>query len=291
MPRDSSGIYTLPDGYLATTGEVIQPSQHNPPLEDIAAALTGSQPRNGSAPMLGPLKMPDGSAATPSLTFNSATGTGLFKSANGVGVAVGGVQVAEFGPAGLLASTPIGGGIDFWGETAPVGWIFPYGQNLSRTAYAALFAVFGTKYGAGDGSTTFGVPDKRDRASFGKGDMGGTAANRITNQSGGWVGTTLGAAGGAQTHTLTSGETAAHTHPTTVSLNDPGHQHFVPQGASNVYTGLAGGSATASQAGVNTTGSQTGISVSVAVNANAGGGAHNNLPPGIVCNYIIFAGA
>lgn len=291
MPRDSSGVFTLVDGYLAITGETIQPSQHNPPLEDIASALTGSLPRNGSAPMLAPAKMTDGSAAAPSLTFNSATGTGLFKSANGVGVAVGGVQVAEFGPTGLLASTPIGGGIDFWGDTAPTGWIFPYGQNLSRTAYAALFAVFGTKYGSGDGSTTFGIPDKRDRASFAKGDMGGTAANRITGLSGGWVGTTLGAAGGTQAHTLTAGETAPHTHSTTVSLNDPGHQHSVPQGASNVYTALAGGSSTATQALVNTTGSQTGISVSVAVNANAGGGAHNNLPPGIVCNYIIFAGA
>jgi hypothetical protein len=44
-----------------------------------------------------------------------------------------------------------------------------------------LFAVIGTTYGAGDGSTTFNVPDGRDRTIVGKGDMGGTAASRITS--------------------------------------------------------------------------------------------------------------
>jgi hypothetical protein len=57
MPRDSGGIYSLPVGYLAISGETILPSQHNPPLEDIAAALTASLPRNGAAPMTGNLAM------------------------------------------------------------------------------------------------------------------------------------------------------------------------------------------------------------------------------------------
>ncbi|MDK8874416.1 hypothetical protein [Paracoccus sp. SSJ] len=56
MPR-TGGIYTLPSGYFATSGEIIQPSQHNPPLEDIAQALTDSLPRNGTAPMTGNLPM------------------------------------------------------------------------------------------------------------------------------------------------------------------------------------------------------------------------------------------
>ncbi len=49
MPRDSNGNYSLPIGYLAVTGEPILASQHNPPLEDLAAAMTASLPRNGSA--------------------------------------------------------------------------------------------------------------------------------------------------------------------------------------------------------------------------------------------------
>ena len=56
MPR-SSGIFTLVPGYFATDGTTIEVSQHNPPLEDIAQALTDSLPRDGSAPMTGNLAM------------------------------------------------------------------------------------------------------------------------------------------------------------------------------------------------------------------------------------------
>lgn len=54
-----------------------------------------------------------------------------------------------------------------------------FGQAVSRTTYAALFAAIGTAYGAGDGSTTFNVPDMRGRVAAGKDDMGGTAAGRL----------------------------------------------------------------------------------------------------------------
>ena len=56
MPR-SGGIFTLVPGYFATDGTTIEVSQHNPPLEDIAQALTDSLPRDGSAPMTGNLAM------------------------------------------------------------------------------------------------------------------------------------------------------------------------------------------------------------------------------------------
>ncbi|MFG1340364.1 phage tail protein [Xanthobacter autotrophicus] len=57
MPDDGNGVYSLPAGYLAVTGATVLPSQHNPPLEDIAAALTARLSRSGAAPMLGDLKM------------------------------------------------------------------------------------------------------------------------------------------------------------------------------------------------------------------------------------------
>lgn len=56
MPRNN-GVYTLPPVYFAETGETIQPNQHNIPLQDIAQALTGSLPRDGSAAMTGDLPM------------------------------------------------------------------------------------------------------------------------------------------------------------------------------------------------------------------------------------------
>jgi microcystin-dependent protein len=52
---------------------------------------------------------------------------------------------------------------DHGGPTAPTGWLACDGQGVSRTTYADLFAAIGTTWGAGDGSTTFNVPDLRDR--------------------------------------------------------------------------------------------------------------------------------
>lgn len=57
MPTDGSGVHTLPAGYLAVTGDVIQPSQHNPPLEDLSAAATARLMRNGSNGMTADLPM------------------------------------------------------------------------------------------------------------------------------------------------------------------------------------------------------------------------------------------
>ena len=61
------------------------------------------------------------------------------------------------------------------GSTAPAGYLQCFGQAISRAAnYAGLFAVIGTTYGAGDGSTTFNVPDLRGIVVAGKDNMGGT---------------------------------------------------------------------------------------------------------------------
>lgn len=163
-------------------------------------------------------------------------------------------------------TTPVGVGMDYWGTAAPSKWVFAYGQALSRTTYADLFAVMGTAYGVGDGSTTFNLPDKRGRTSFGKDDMGGTSANRITDQSGGWNGDTLGASGGAETVTLSSGQIP------NISIGIPA----TAGGTSGTYQ-------TVTEGGASGTGTVT-------VSSSGGGGAHNNLPPGIVCNYIIYTG-
>lgn len=74
-------MYTLPDGYLATTGQVILASQHNPSLEDLASSMTQSLPRNGTAGMLANLpmggfkatNMADGVAASDSATVGQVT--------------------------------------------------------------------------------------------------------------------------------------------------------------------------------------------------------------------------
>ena len=57
MPRNPSGVYSLPASYLAVAGDTIRTEQHNPPFEDVAQALTDSLPRSGVAPMTGNLAM------------------------------------------------------------------------------------------------------------------------------------------------------------------------------------------------------------------------------------------
>ncbi len=69
--------------------------------------------------------------------------------------------------------------LPFAGSVEPTGWLLCFGQAVSRTTYAALFNAIGTTYGAGDGSTTFNVPDLRGRVPAGKDNMGGTAGNRL----------------------------------------------------------------------------------------------------------------
>lgn len=70
--------------------------------------------------------------------------------------------------------------LPFAGSLAPEGWLLCYGQAVSRAVYPHLFDKIGTTFGAGDGSTTFNVPDLRGRVAAGKGDMGGTATNVLT---------------------------------------------------------------------------------------------------------------
>lgn len=61
----------------------------------------------------------------------------------------------------LFADTPLGTINAFGGSVAPDGWLMCQGQAISRADYADLFAVIGTAFGAGDGSTTFNIPDFR----------------------------------------------------------------------------------------------------------------------------------
>lgn len=218
MPRNSSGVYTLPQSPFAP-GTTISSAAVNSDFSDIASALTGSIAANGTTPITGTLRFQPGSSTTPSFGFTSDLTSGFFLS----GVGIPGITAAG-GTSGILIDsthvgtgkdgnaltylngaviTPVGGKIDFAGSTAPSGWFLCYGQAISRTSYPELFTVIGTTYGSGDGSTTFNLPDDRGRASFGQDNMGGTAANRITVAGKNFDGTILGNTGGVQNITLT----------------------------------------------------------------------------------------
>lgn len=77
---------------------------------------------------------------------------------------------------------PPGSMVSFGGIAAPAGWLLCYGQAISRTTYAALYAALGgasSPHGQGDGSTTFNIPDARGRVLAGFDGMGGVSANRL----------------------------------------------------------------------------------------------------------------
>jgi microcystin-dependent protein len=117
----------------------------------------------------------------------------------------GGVTVAQLVTLGALN---YGEMRDYAGTTAPTGWLLADGSAVSRTTYASLFAVVGTTYGAGNGTTTFNIPDMRGRVSA----MPPGASGRLsTAYSGGMNSIALGGTGGEEAHALTSGEISGNT--------------------------------------------------------------------------------
>jgi len=167
----------------------------------------------------------------------------------------------------------------FAGSTAPSGWLLCYGQAVSRTTYSDLFSALGTTYGSGDGSTTFNLPDLRGRTIAGQDDMGGTSADRLTNQSGGLNGDTLGATGGSETHTLTEAELASHTHSGGLGVNIVS--------TTGGYTGTTPAALVVSSTTSHNPNNDGLFSVTGTLNDAGSDTAHNNVQPTIVLNYII----
>lgn len=188
--------------------------------------------------------------------------------------------LALLGGSAAGSSVPVGlGPLPWSGPSAPTGWLLCYGQAISRTTYSALFAVMGTTYGAGDGSTTFNVPDMRGRAAAGADAMGGTAANRLTSASLG-ASAVPGAAGGNENY-------QQHTH----TYTDPGHQHNLRESisyntsATPDYAAAGDGNHTPN----NVFGAVLPTTIGITID-NAGTGTSQNVQPTLVTNYIVFAG-
>ena len=197
-----------------------------------------------------------------------------------------------------LSLVPTGMVAPFAGAAAPEGWLVCTGQAVSRTAHAGLFEAIGTAYGAGDGNTTFSLPDLRGRAVAGKDDMGGSAAGRLTGRSGGVDGARLGAAGGAERHDLQTSEIPQHVHGrgTLATRSGGTHAHdlrnwrggSLPSGGTEInsmQTATDSNQEWRSDA-VRSSGSH---SHSITGNtASAGGGnAHNNVQPTAILNWIV----
>jgi microcystin-dependent protein len=113
-------------------------------------------------------------------------------------------------------------------SSVPSGFLECNGSAVSRTTYAALFAIVGTTYGVGDGSTTFNVPDLQDNLPIGKSGtkaVGSTGGANTVQATGNVTGSTANA-------TLTSPQIASHSH--SASSKSPGS----PSNAEMPYSGF-----------------------------------------------------
>lgn len=159
-----------------------------------------------------------------------------------------------------VLQVPAGTVLDYAGATAPAGYLLCDGSAVSRTTYAALFAIIGTDYGVGNGTTTFNVPDCRGRTSIGAGTGSGLTAR------------TRAATVGNETHALSVAELATHGH--------------TPAGdAVYRYTGTGTDGWNWSVSGGGNQQATIGITIPTA----GSGTAHNNMQPSIVFNKIIKA--
>lgn len=172
--------------------------------------------------------------------------------------------------------------IPYGGSSAPSGFLLCDGSAVSRTTYSILFGVIGTTFGVGDGSTTFNLPDLRGRVPAGKDNMGGSAASRLTSTTMSPDGNTLGATGGAQTHTLVTSEMPAHAHRIWSSSGGGSGSTVAGFGSASISTacGLIPIGGTAAW--------YSSFAAGHAVMEDTGGdGAHKNVQPTLILTYII----
>ncbi len=191
--------------------------------------------------------------------------------------------------------------------TLAPGWHICAGGTRLRTdpLWLATGAVSAGNWawGNGNGTTTYTLPDFRGRAMFGKDDMGGAAANRLTNGVSGVNGLAIGAAGGdqhAQADTITTSLSGSVSASSNSVVTESPHSHSYTTAASNNAI-TAGGNPIVSAPTGGTTGSAvTGLTVATSTTiTNTMGvsssssltGSSQNIPPAAVVNTIIYTGA
>lgn len=150
-----------------------------------------------------------------SIQIKYATGTGVLIP-NGTTATVYGDGTNFYPASGSGIPT---GAIQMWSTaSAPIGFLICNGSAVSRTAFAELFSVIGITFGAGDGSTTFNLPNYTNRMPYGA---------------------AIGSTGGADTTTLITANLPSHTHAFSVTTTGGGTT--AGQNANHTHTGTTGG--------------------------------------------------
>lgn len=294
-------------------------SEVNAELNSIVSAVNSLDNDNLAATAnISPAKI-SAAIAGSAITRNSGTGalsptvddSTIEISSSQLAVKDAGITTAKLASAAITLLAPPGAVVAYCGATAPTGWVLASGATIGNASsggtsranadtenlFTLLWSSFSnTELAIQDSSGSASVrgasaavdyaankrmplPDLRGRVPVGKDDLGGSAASRMATSI---TGTTLGAAGGTERHTLTASEMPTHTH----SVTDPGHSHEQrgegPGGSGGRIMRVATNAST-SNAGVTTAAAYTGISL-----ANAGSGSsHLNTQPSLILGYII----
>jgi microcystin-dependent protein len=255
MSRNGSGVYSLPAGNPVVTNTTISSTWANTTLTNIASALTDSLAADGQTTATGNLKMGANriTGLADGITSTDAATKGYVDTADAALTAA--IAAIALIPTGSITMWPTG--------TAPTGYLLCAGAAVSRTTYAALFAIVGTTFGVGDGSTTFNLPNYTNRMPYG---------------------TTVGTTGGSADAVVVS-----HTH--TATSTDSGHIHGQNWiGANDFNQGSLGpgASASADDGGSFNNNTNTGnASITTTVNTAGVSGTNANLPPYLGISFII----
>ncbi|WPO42528.1 phage tail protein [Tardiphaga sp. 42S5] len=225
--------------------------------------------------------------------IDRATGLATFASTPKVGVN----DVLHMGNLGNIP-IPVGATLAWDVDMLPSGYIWKNGVAASRTAWPLLFAVYGTKFGAGDGVTTFGIPNWCEVVPIGKSGMGGVAARGLITHL--TLIDTAAAPVGEALHPLTAAETGPHTHSGTtggMNANNP-HTHGVGGGSIGGTSTFPVGGPTdrpvpiaPAVISISPTDINHGHDFSTNSGNGVAGAGHNNIPPAVPCGWIIKAAA
>ena len=284
-----------------------------PNFTDVALASTQAQldAAVATATAATAQPFPLGTAALPGIFPLGNPNTGLWSpAANQLALSLNGVQVLLMGGTALVTTlgvaaaaftttgaysggtgqlVSIGATMLWWDDVLPVegGYVWANGQPISRTGYPILFARWGTRFGAGDGSTTFNVPDMRDTVPVGKSTMGGVTSRGLQTLTN----TVLGALIGLANNVLVTLNLPPYTPSGTVAN---GAITFPLTSISSAVNGGVGSIGTYSGSGgtVNMTAALGPVQAASTFTGTAQGGASsavNNVQPSTTVNYIIRA--
>lgn len=294
MSYNGNGVYSPPSPeYPAVTNTTISSSDFNTIINDIAVALTNCLTKDGQSTASAKINFASGVGTDTISERTSNTGVtvdGMLIKDGGLtadddafliqdnldntkklavdcsGITTGNTRtltIPDKSGIPLLASDLIGE-IKMWaGSTAPTGWFELNGSAISRTTYANLFAILGTTYGAGDGSTTFNLPDLRGEFVRGWDHGRGVDSGRARGSNQGEA---------YKNHNHTASTTGGnHRHECETGHDEHNEGMFTPGNAkiTNLYTNYSGD-----------------LSLSTVVNNSTTGGAETR-PRNLALMYII----